>query len=109
MSAKKFIVYIFKTSIYVAFFLHAIHIAYDFISPTETVLRFEQNNLDNIEFPIIFKVCITPGFNISALKEAGYDDVWLYFTGESRYSENIYGWSGHTENGSTISSARGWY
>ena len=109
MNVINAITYLFKSLIFISCFVHAIFIAYDLICPTDTVLRFEQRNLDDIEFPIIFKVCITPGFNISELQEAGYKSIWYYFTGTSKYSENIYGWSGHTENGSTISSAKGEY
>ena len=102
--------YSIKISICAAFCIHALKIAYDLIYPEETVLRFEQRSLDDIEFPIVLKICINPAFNISELQEVGYQSVWDYFTGKSKYSDyRIYGWSGHAENGSTISSAKGFF
>ena len=110
MDKAKAIIYLFKISICTAFIVHAIFIAYDLIVPKDTVLRFEERSLDDIEFPIIFKICITPAFNITEIQDAGYEIVWDYFTGTSRYSRNrIYGWSGHTENGSIVSNAKGKY
>ena len=108
MNIAKVVMYLLKSSICAAFFIHAFTIAYDLIFPTETVLKFEQRNLDVVDFPIVFKVCITPAFNKSKLQELGYRRVWDYFTGTSRYARyKIYGWSGHMKNGSTISSAKG--
>ena len=41
--------------------------------------------------------------------ELGYGGSYEYFAGLSRFNDSVYGWSGHTENGSTISGARDLY
>ena len=61
-----------------------------------------EQDLDEIEFPVLFKVCITPAFKIEKIIESGYTNLWYYFMGKSKFS-NIYGWAGHTRNGTVIS------
>ena len=53
-----------------------------------------EKDLDEIEFPVLFKVCITPAFKIEKIIESGYTNLWYYFMGKSKFS-NIYGWAGH--------------
>ena len=81
----------------VAFLVQAANVLDDFFKPTLTNTNIEQRNLKN--FPLTFKICIKPGFNLTALKEAGYNNPWAYFTGQSRYNESELGWAGH-HNGS---------
>ena len=64
-----------------------------------------EKDLDEIEFPVLFKVCITPAFKIEKIIESGYSNLWYYFMGKSKFS-NIYGWAGHTENGTVISTPK---
>ena len=93
----------------IAFTIHAIVNLYITLNPQETVMRFEPRNLDDIElFPIIFKICLNPAFKIDNIKLAGYASLWDYFHGKSKYNKNKYfGWAGHYENGSVISSVEG--
>ena len=93
---------------YVAFTLHAIINLYITLHPQDTVMRLEQKKLDDIEFPIIFKICLNPAFRINELKQAGYASLWAYFHGWSKYQKPaVYGWAGHHQNGSAISSVKG--
>ena len=92
---------------YVAFTLHAIINLYITLHPQETVMRFEQKKLDDIEFPIIFKICLNPGFKINKLKLAGYASLWAYFHGWNKYQKHTFGWAGHYQNGSVVSSVKG--
>ena len=62
-----------------------------------------DKDLDEIEFPVLFYVCITPAFHIEKIIEAGYSNLWYYFMGESRFGNTTYGWAGHTRNGSVFS------
>ena len=32
----------------------------------------EERRLQDIEFPLVFKICIAPGFNDTAIAEAGF-------------------------------------
>ena len=59
-------------------------IFYNQILPAETFTRLEERHLDDIEFPVIFKICVTPALNTSVLSAAGYRNIWGYFLGQSR-------------------------
>jgi hypothetical protein len=56
----------------------------------------EEKDLQDMDFPIVFKICVTPGFDEVALQEAGYDSTNSYFYGTSIYNETTIGWAGHT-------------
>ena len=60
-----------------------------------------------MEFPVLFKICIKPGFDTSELHKAGYKSIWSYFTGQSRYDESVYGRAGHGADGSVMASVEG--
>lgn len=70
-----------------------------YMSPSIINTSTEEVNLGDLDFPIIFKICIKPGFNLLALAEAGFDTtygVYGYFSGQSRYNQSLIGWAGHT-------------
>ena len=73
-----------------------------FIKPTITRTWEEEVLLDDIEFPLVIKVCVIPGFNQTALYEEGYEDTVNYFNGNSRFDEDPLGWGGHNENSETF-------
>ena len=77
------------------------------INPRATVSNMEEKSLDNIDFPVVFKICIKPAFNISELYRVGYASIWEYFIGQSRHNGSVFGWGGHYESGSSIGSAAG--
>ena len=62
-----------------------------YIKPSLTRTWEEELMLRDIDFPVIVKICVIPGFNEKALKEAGYDDTWSYFLGQSRFDNTTYG------------------
>ena len=94
---------------FVAFIVQMSILANNKISPTETVSHFEEKILDDIEFPVLFKICIKPSFDLEELKKAGYESIWKYFIGQSRHNQSLYGWAGHTEDGNITGSVKGWY
>ena len=55
-------------------------------------------DLKDIEFPLTIKICAEPGFNETAIKEAGYKKTSYYFKGISRFNSSLVGWAGHTED-----------
>ena len=81
----------------------------DWIHPSRKTTDITEKKLEDLEFPIVFKVCLKPGFNITALKEEGYESFSGYFTGQSRYNKSIYGWAGHTETFQSKSTVRDVY
>ena len=72
------------------------------IKPTITRTWEEEVLRQDIEFPAVIKVCVVPGFNRTALHEAGYWDTWTYFLGQSMFNHSVYGWAGHTEDSGTL-------
>ena len=90
-----------------AFTVQMLILARDQISPSETVQHLEERSLDSIEFPVLFKICITPAFDTSELHKAGYKSIWSYFTGQSRHDESVFGWAGHGADGSILASVEG--
>ena len=64
----------------------------------------KKEPLQNIEFPLVIKICVKPAFNQTALKEVGYKDTFSYIVGvnDSDSYSQIYGWAGHTEGSKTF-------
>ena len=54
------------------------------------------------DFPLLARVCVRPGFNMLALREAGYNSTDSYFTGKSRFNSSVIGWAGHTKYGKAV-------
>ena len=73
-----------------------------YINPTITRTWEEEMLLEDIGFPVTIKICVIPGFNQTALDEAGYSDTWTYFLGQSKFNDSVYGWAGHTEDSGTL-------
>ena len=73
------------------------------LHPTEIKTRTETRLLSKMEFPAMFKVCVKPSFNEEEIKKVGYDSVYHYFNGKSKYNSSIHGWAGHTEDGKVFS------
>ena len=75
-----------------------------YVSPTLTNTRRETMKLRDMDFPVVFKICSKPGYNTTALKEAGYDDASDYFFGRSIHDRSILGWAGHTNTSGVFGS-----
>ena len=73
-----------------------------FVKPTTTRTWEEEVLLQDIDFPVVIRICISPGFNETALREVGYNDTWSYFIGQSRFNDSVFGWAGHAEDSGTI-------
>ena len=80
------------------------HILEAYIKPTMTRTWEEEVSLRDIEFPLVVKICIIPGFNQTALREVGYEDTFAYFLGlNSSWNSNyMFGWAGHPEDSGTF-------
>ena len=72
------------------------HVLEGYIKPTITRTWEEDVPLEDIDFPLVIKICVVPGFNQTALYEVGYYDAGGYFLGQSRFNESVIGWAGHT-------------
>ena len=76
------------------------------IKPSNRATDISEKKLTEWDdFPVIFKICLDPAFNTTAIREGGYDSIFEYFTGENRYNSSILGWAGHdTTNTHTVES-----
>ena len=71
--------------------------------PPNPDIRVYDKALKDVSFPILFKLCGKEIRNSSErFKIFGYQDEINFFGGKSLFSEIVFGWNGHTENGSTI-------
>ena len=77
------------------------HILTDYVKPRLTRTWEEEVLLEDIDFPVVIKVCVIPGFNQTALNDVGYKDTLSYFVGlnssEPYGNSSNYGWAGHAE------------
>ena len=70
-----------------------------YLKPQTTRTWDEYARLDEMEFPLVIKICVIPGFNQTALQELGYKDTISYFLGRVSYNNNsVYSWAGHTKD-----------
>ena len=70
-----------------------------YVHPTQTTITVTERNLQDSEFPLLFKICFTPSFNETAIEEVGYTSSYHYFSGKSKFNSSFYGWTGHTSEG----------
>ena len=80
------------------------HVLEGFFKPTITRTWEEEVLLKDMDFPLVAKICIIPGFNQTALYGVGYDGTVNYFVGQSRFNYSLYGWAGHTEDHGIVGS-----
>ena len=45
---------------FICYLVHMYFIFYNQVFPSETFTRLVEKQLDHIEFPVIFKLCVTP-------------------------------------------------
>ena len=81
---------------------------YYILYPDLPDIKVLKEDLKNIAFPLTFKLCVSEKHNSSdRYQKVGYYYDVDFFKGKSMFNDTIYGWSGHTENGSTISNVQG--
>ena len=99
--------YLVRFGCVVAFIMQTTTLIADMINPKETLIKTQIMDFDKIDFPLAFKICITPGFNTTELRALGYENIAAYFTGGSRFNGSIIGWAGHTADGKVASNVSG--
>ena len=79
----------------------------EFFTPTRTHTYNEEIHLQNIDFPIDIKICVTPGMDQTALEYFGYSSYKTFIAGISRFNYSLIGWGGHTnQSNAGMSSAK---
>ena len=64
----------------------------------------------DVKMPLSFIFCLrktNTDLENEQFREAGYDNVYRFFAGTSKYNDSVVGWLGHMENGSTYHSLEG--
>ena len=56
------------------------------VDPPQTVTHIEEVKIDEIDFPILLKVCFKPAFHSEKLEDTGYKNILVFFKGESNYT-----------------------
>ena len=79
----------------IAFIIQMYLIAESYVWPTLTNTESSQVQLSDIDFPVLFKVCVKPGFEYERLVKKGYESLEDYFHGRSRFKNDLFGWNGH--------------
>ena len=83
------------------------HLIRDVLKPTKTLTNVEEVKLQDFDFPINLKICLRPGFNVTALQKLGYQNFPFYVLGLSKFNSSLFGWGGHTNDSRGVTSAIG--
>ena len=92
----------------IAFLVHVTSIAYFLKHPIYPNIKVYQQDLENTEFPLSFKICLRELENQTEIYEnLGYKNVKDFFLGASMFEEHQYGWIGHRHSNLTFASVKG--
>ena len=71
---------------FVAFGIQLGNLIGNYINPTITNTNVEKRELKEIGFPLVLKICVRPGFNMTAIQDAGYTGDRAFFLGQSMFN-----------------------
>ena len=83
--------YLIRFLCLVAFLIQTSTLINGMLNPKETLIGTNKVDFEKIEFPLIFKICIKPGFNDTELRNLGYLNSLTYLLGISRYNISNFG------------------
>ena len=66
-----------------------------------------KKNLQDIEFPVSFKLCVRELNTTHRYSRYGYSDEHNFFRGLSKYNRSLRGWNGFSKNNSMNASVIG--
>ena len=78
---------------FLALAIHVIIIARNLLNPLHPHTYIKEESLQNVEFPVSFKICFKPAFKDDELLAVGYKNSWGYLTGVSHYNKSVVGWA----------------
>ena len=87
--------------------IHITIILISYLYPETPNVKKYVKDLKDIEFPVIFKICFEKANEDEILQAFGYKHMFDFYRGNSMYKKNVYGWNGHTKNGTTLGSVEG--
>lgn len=102
----------FKKLIYfiltIVFLVHMAIIGYYTKHPVNPSMKVYKKDLKDMEFPMTLKFCVDERIDFhERYKSVGYDHIYGFFDGKSKFNENIIGWNGHNQYNSTLGSTIG--
>ena len=98
--------FLVNVTCFFAFSIQFTSVLTGFLDPTQTNINKHEEELLGKNFPIILKICVNPGFNDTAINEAGHKNIFDFFVGRSKYNNSVYGWAGHTKDGGIVNSVQ---
>ena len=108
MDGLKRLSHLIKVAFVLVFIFHFSNVLYNIMYPTTPGIRVYKTTLDKITFPISLLICANQIQNNSArYEQVGYPDYLYFYYGISKYNNSLFGWHGHSENGSSLGSVEG--
>ena len=92
---------------FLALAIHVMIIGRNLLYPLHPHTYIKEESLQNVAFPVIFKICFKPAFKDDELLSVGYKNSWGYLTGVSLYNKSVVGWAGHRQDGGIVSNVTG--
>ena len=97
-NARKFLNFLFVF----IFVMHIFLLLYFLMNPTIPEIGIFKTHLADIQFPIVFKICLFEAENVTQRYEnISYDDVDSFFSG--KLTGKVYGWGDVNETGTSQS------
>ena len=99
---------VINTFCFAAFLTQLFYVGIGQLSPSKPLTTVEKLILSEIEFPVVFKICVYKDTNEEeTFKKIGYQDLEGYFIGQSIFNNSVIGWAGHKENGDAFGTVEG--
>ena len=93
------------------FFVHTTLIGYENMYPDEPSTKIYKKDFSAFDkFPVNFKICVKEQTNShDRYSKFGYNTIWDFYKGKGRSHDNgtWLGWSGHSENNSSLRNVEG--
>ena len=91
-----------------AFLIHISILIYYIIYPEVPEIVVYQKNLKEIDFPMNVRICAHElNDSKTRYRKFGYKNGYSFFMGSSMFNKSLYGWAGHSENGSVLGNIEG--
>ena len=87
--------------------VHICSLVYFNVNPELPNIVKYKKNIEDIEFPLSFILCINSNKGMENAKLFGYLDEWYFFYGRSKFNDSTIGWAGHSRDGPLFDSSEG--
>ena len=93
----------------IALVIHVFLVVFSMIYPNTPSVKVYKKSFNEIDFPISIKICATEDRDRDTMRHnvTGYKRSFKFFMGESMFNDSLFGWRGHTKDGSVLGSTQG--